>query len=262
MESTWTWLWAAWGANLRSALEYRTAFFVQAGFMLANNFLFLVFWAVFFARFENAGGWTLKDVALLFGVVATSFGSATVLFGGLLQLARRIEEGRLDAWLLRSKPVLLQAATSRMSISGVGDVASGLLLLVLSGNATPKRTAAFVVLTAVSFASLTAFLTIAQSLAFFAKRAEGLAGQAVHGLLLFSMYPPVLFGGWTKIVLFVLLPAGLVAWAPTELIRHWSWRDASLLLLGSAALWAVSALVWRAGLARYESGNLTQAVEA
>ena len=117
MRSTLKWLTAVWGANLRSALEYRAAFLIQAGFMLANNFLFLSFWAIFFAKFERAGGWGLKDVALLFGVCATSFGLCIVLFGGLMTLATRIEEGRLDSWLLRSRPVLLQAGTARMSLA-------------------------------------------------------------------------------------------------------------------------------------------------
>jgi ABC-2 type transport system permease protein len=262
MGSTWRWLTATWGANLRSALEYRVAFLVQAGFMAANNFLFLAFWAVFFARFENAGGWTLRDVALLYGVCATSFGLSVVLFGGALQLARRIEEGRLDTWLLRSRPVLLQAGTSRMQLSGYGDVASGLLLLVLSGNAQPGRVAAYAGLTAVAVVSFSAFCTLAGSLAFFVSRAESVASLAVNGLLSFSLYPPGLFGGWTKVALYVLLPAGLVGWAPAGLVRQWSWTGAAFFLLGSAALWGVAALAWRAGLARYESGNLTQAVEA
>lgn len=260
--STWRWLRAVWGANLRSALEYRAAFLIQAGFMFANNFLFLVFWVVFFERFQTAAGWGLRDVALLFAVCATSFGVCTILFGGLLVLARRIEEGRLDNWLLRSRPVLLQAAGARMSLPGFGDVASGLVLLFLSGNAAPGRVAAFVLLTAVSVASFAAFLTLVGSAAFFVERAESLAGQALHGLLLFCMYPPGLFGGWAKVALFVLLPAGLIVWVPVELVRRWSWPDAGWLLLGSAGLWAVAALVWHRGLARYESGNLTQAVEA
>lgn len=261
MRSTWNWLTAVWGANLRSALEYRTAFLVQAGFMMANNFLFLSFWAVFFHRFEAAGGWTLRDVALLFGVCATSFGLCIVLFGGLTTLATRIEEGRLDSWLLRSRPVLLQAGTSRMGLPGYGDVASGVLLLVLSGNATPGRAAAFVLLTGVSVLSFAAFVTIVHSLAFFVSRADTLAGSAVNGLLSFACYPPVLFGGWTKVLLFAVVPAGFITWLPAQLVREWSWSDAGLLLLGSALLWGVAALAWRAGLARYESGNLTQALE-
>jgi ABC-2 type transport system permease protein len=132
---------------------------------------------------------------------------------------------------------------------------------VLSGNATPGRAAAFFVLTLISVASIAAFVTMAHSLAFFATRADTLAGSAVNALITFVCYPPVLFGGWSKVLLFAVVPAGFVTWLPAQLVRTWSWSEAGWLLLGSSLLWAVAALVWRTGLSRYESGNLTQAVE-
>ena len=59
-------------------------------------------------------------------------------------------------------------------------------------------------------------------------------------------------------LLYVLLPAGLMTYTPAALVRQWNWTQAGGLIVGIAALVAAAALAWRAGLARYESGNLTQ----
>lgn len=250
---------ASWGAGLRTAMEYRGAFLLQAGFMLLNNLIFLSFWAIFFSRFPAVAGWELPDVALLFATSATGFGLAVILMGGFHKMSSRIARGDLDTWLVRSRPVLLQACTSDMVISGFGDVASGILMVALSGKATPARVGVFVLMVFVSATVATSFGVLCNSAAFFLGRADDLAWQSYYALLTFSLYPPGLFGGWARVVLYVIIPAGLLSYLPASLVREWDTRTALLLLLGVAALVAVAGLAWRAGLRRYESGNLTQA---
>jgi len=250
---------SAWGASLRAALEYRTAFVLQAGFMLLNNLIFLSFWAIFFERFPAVAGWELPDVALLFATSATGFGLAVVLMGGFHKMAPRIARGDLDTWLLRSRPVLLQACTAEMMLSGFGDIASGLLLVGLSGRATPARVGIFLLMALVSATVATCFGILCNSAAFFLGRADDLAWQSYYALLTFSLYPPGLFGGWVRVILYVVIPAGLLSYLPASLVRSWDHRQALYLLGGVVALAVVTGLVWRAGLRRYESGNLTQA---
>ena len=247
---------AAWGASLRQAMARRAAFLVAAGFMLLNNLLWLSFWAVFFARFESVGGWELRDLALVYAIAATGFGLAVVFGGGILDIAPGVAEGRLDTWLLRSRPVFLQAAVSRMRLPGFGDMATGVLLVVLSGNASPGRLLAFAVMSVVAAVVFASFWTLCHAAAFWLGRAEEMAQQGVNAIVTFSLYPSSLFGGWTRVLLHVVVPAGLVSWLPAELVMRWDWGRAALLAGGVSALLAVTALIWRAGLARYESGNL------
>lgn len=249
---------ASWGANLRTAMEYRVAFVVQAGFMLVNNLIFLAFWAVFFAKFPQVRGWKLADMALLYAVATVGFGLAVVFMGGFLRLAPRIATGQIDTWLLRSRPVLLQAGTSQMQLPGFGDIASGILLLFLSGNTQPERLVAFVIMSVAAAVVTVSFGILCNSLAFFFGRADEVARQGFFALITFALYPPGLFRGWARVLLYVVVPAGLMSYTPATLVRSWSWSGAGLLLLGIAALVGVTNLVWRAGLRRYESGNLTQ----
>ena len=69
----------------------------------------------------------------LFGVVAAGCGVAAILAGSLPDLAKKIEMGDLDALLTQPKSVLLQAVSSRTRPDGWGDVASGIVLLSMSG---------------------------------------------------------------------------------------------------------------------------------
>jgi len=100
---------------------------------------------------------------------------------------------------------------------------------------------------------------MAHSLAFWLGDAEGLAQELWGALINFSTYPTVIFKGAVKVLLFTVLPAGFIAYVPVELLRQfrWSWLGG---VLGFAALMVVdSTAMFRAGLRRYESGNLIAA---
>ena len=119
--------------NLKSSFALRGAFWLQAGFMVANNVLYFTFWWVFFDRFQEIRGWRVADVAALFGVVATGFGAAVVFAGGIRDLSRHIVDGDLDSFLTQPKSPLLHATASRTYASGWGDMCSGVAFLLFSG---------------------------------------------------------------------------------------------------------------------------------
>ena len=48
--------------NLKSSFALRGAFWLQAGFMVANNVLYFTFWWIFFDRFEEIRGWRIADM--------------------------------------------------------------------------------------------------------------------------------------------------------------------------------------------------------
>lgn len=258
MRAGFRWLGASWGASLRGAMEYRTSFVTQALFMLLNNFMFLGFWAIFFSRIPEVAGWTLRDVALCYGMAATAFGLTAVFLGGVFEIAPAITRGGLDTWLLRPRSVLLQAVAGKMRLSGFGDLVTGPILLVLAGHATPRRILVFAAGSVVGALVFASFILACHALAFWVGRAEELSMLGTNAILSFALYPPGLFTGPARILLFTLLPAGLMSWLPAELVLRWDPAGAARLVLGAALACGVSLALWTRGLARYESGNLTQ----
>ena len=72
---------AIWKTNLQSAMEYRGAFLTQAIGMMVNNFIYFAIWIIFFDRFKDVRGWGVNDMYVTFGVLASSFGLVSLLFG-------------------------------------------------------------------------------------------------------------------------------------------------------------------------------------
>ena len=100
------------------------------------------------------------------------------------------------------------------------------------------------------------FFVIVGSLAFYAGSSEGISSGVGNALIHFSTYPTRIFTGWTRVILFTLIPAGFIAEVPVDLIRHFNVQDL-LTMVGAAAVFGTIAwIVFHRGLRRYESGNL------
>jgi ABC-2 type transport system permease protein len=243
------------GTNLRASLALRGAFWLQASFMVLNNVVYFSIWWIFFARFDDIGGWRLPDMAALYGVVASSFGLTIVLCGGLRDLARHVVEGSLDTWLTQPRPTLLQALASQSRAAGWGDFASGVAFIAACGVVSPGEiplAIAVVLLAATVFVSSGVIL---HSLAFWLGEVDSLARQVWEFLITFSLYPPTLFSGGLRLLLFTALPAGFIGYLPVELLRRFSPETLAVTSAATLGYALLARAVFRAGLARYESGN-------
>ncbi len=245
--------------NLMSGMAYRASFLAQVVFMMLNNSFFLVFWWLFFNQFRAVGNWQMHDMLVLFGMSAVGFGLGVVLCGNALRLSTLIQEGHLDYYLALPPDPLLHILTSRMIMSGIGDVIFGLLIFGFFVPFDPWHwaiIAAVVPLSAVVFVS---FCVISHSLAFFMGGAEGVSRFLFEALLTFSMYPESLFSGWVKVLLFTLVPAGFVTYVPASLLREFSWSVFGGLLVFTVGIALGARALFNYGLRRYESGNLIAA---
>ncbi len=245
--------------NLASAMEYRRSFIFQVAFMVANDFLLLFFWWLIFGKVHDIGGWTFADVITMHAALATSYGLSVSLFGNVNRLARIIAEGQLDYYLLLPRNPLVHALVSRSDISGLGDVAFGLAAVCLFTPITWGRLALFVVVSIASCAVYTSFSVITGSIAFFIGNAQTISMQLHGALVTLGGYPGSIFKGLVRAILYSVIPVGFVVYAPVSLMRSFSLLGlAGFLGFTGAIVWAAHT-VFRAGLNRYESGNLVSA---
>lgn len=242
-------------------MAFRVAFVTQIVGMALNNAMYLAFWVVLFQRFPTIGTWGLRDVMLLFGVVAAAFGIAVVLFGNILVLSDVITGGALDAWLTLPRPVLPSVLASRMTVSGIGDVATGLVCFVLAGQRSPEAALRFVVAVVASATIFLAFMVIVQSLAFWIGSAVLLRQTAFNAVLTFATYPLTLFDGTAKFFLLTIVPAGVMGTVSTDFVRRFTWPGLGQLLVAAVVLCAIAAALFRAGLRRYASGSIVLAAD-
>lgn len=245
--------------NLRASLELRAAFLLQAGFMAANNLIYLGVWWVFFHRFHDLRGFGMQDMALTYGVVAGGFGLSVALAGGLRDLARRIVEGDLDTYLTQPKPVLLQALCSRTAASGWGDLLSGVLMIAGSGR-VPLAHAPYAALAMLLSACVFVSAGVAfSSAAFWLGPVDSLARSLWEFMITFSVYPEPLFGGSMRLVLYTVLPAAFSGFLPSRFAHEPTLVSGATAIGGALLTLGCALFVFDRGLRRYESGNLVGA---
>ena len=242
--------------NLAAALEYRAAFVIQVGGMLMNDLAFFVFWVLFFNRFPDVGGWGMGDVALVWAVAATAIGLSIAVFGNCVRVAAIVMDGQLDYYLGLPREVLLHVLVSRMGLSGWGDVSFGLLAFAVFGPHDPVSILLYVCLVSAGVVTFTAYMVIVGSLAFFVGSAESASFQAQQAVINFSLYPGGIYHGWLRVLLFTVVPSGIISHLPVEILHEFDPLRLLAVFGFSAGSAALALLVFRLGLRRYESGNL------
>lgn len=243
-------------ANLATALEYRVSLVSQVAGMFINNALWVFFWALYFSRFPVVRGWTLEDVLVLWAVATTSFGLATGTMGNVLRIPRLIAEGQLDFYLVLPKNVLLHLLVSEMRLLHFGDLLFGPVLLLAVVRPAPVKVLVFAVAIVLSAMVLLGFLIFIGSLTFFIGNADAVSGQVVTSLIHFTTYPATIFDRGVRVILYTVLPAGLISTLPVELVREFDWIRLLWLAGAAAAFLGLGVWTFHRGLRRYESGNL------
>ena len=255
MRNTLKFLRALVATNLRASIALRGAFWMRAGFMVLNNFIWIFMWFVFFDKFEEVRGWRIADMVAMYAVVAGAFGLAQIFGFGVNELSRKIVQGDLDSFLTQPKNALLHVAGSRSEASGWGDLMSAVVLFALSGYITPGSIPICVAMALCGATLFVATAAIFHSSAFWMGNTEALSRQVSQFLILFSVYPRTIFGGWLKVVLYTGLPAGFISYLPVELLREFSWGTLFAVVAATAVYAGLAFAVFAAGLRRYESGN-------
>jgi ABC-2 type transport system permease protein len=211
-------------------------------------------WWIFFRQFKTIDGWTLEDMIVLMAVGTGSYGLMNVCFGGIKHLSRIIVNGDLDPFMTQPKNLLLHLAGSRSFAKGWGHLMTALLLIFL--GITSFSSFLLILLSILSGCLVfTSINIIAHSLAFWMGSIETVSKKYCDALYLFALYPTNIYSGMLQLVMFTLIPAGVISYLPVELVRNFSWFQLLLLVVSSILFFALSFLIFYSGLRRYESGN-------
>ena len=93
--------------NIMRQMVNKVTFITNIVFMILNNASFIVQWIILFSIKDNVGGYKFKEVLLLWGLAASSYGVAHILFKKAFDLSDLIINGKLDSFLVQTKNVFL-----------------------------------------------------------------------------------------------------------------------------------------------------------
>ncbi len=241
--------------NIMREMVNKVTFLTNISFMILNNASILVQWFILFRLREDVGGYTFREIMMLWGLTAASYGLSHILFARAFSLPELVIKGKLDAYLVQPKNVLISVITSSIRISAIGDLLYGIILMAFCrlGLREWILAALFLVTGTVVF---TAFSLLLGSLSFWFLRMDILENQTVMGMVSFATYPDGIFQGLSRFLLYFIIPVGMAVWHPVHVLARF---DAGMLLtvLGyTALLVGISVTAFYRGLKRYASGNL------
>lgn len=241
--------------SMKASISKRGAFIIESALMVVNNLIFFTIWWIFFRQFNDVAGWNFHDMIILMAVGTGSYGLMQILFGGVRNLSKMIINGDLDTFMTQPKNLLLHVVGSKSLSKGWGQLMTA-FLLILFGKIAALPTLLLILISILSGCLVfTSVNIIAHSLPFWMGSVEGLSKKYCDALFLFALYPTNIYSGVLQLVMFTLIPAGIIGYLPVELIRHFSWPQLFILVASALGFFALAFIVFYAGLKKYESGN-------
>ncbi|MFE6890279.1 ABC transporter permease [Streptomyces sp. NPDC057694] len=252
------------GAWIRSTMTYRASFALTAFGNFAMTGLEFCSILLMFSQVDRLGGYTLPEIAFLYGTAGASFGLADLAAGSLGKTGQRVRDGTLDVFLVRPAPVLVQLAADQFALRRMGRISQGLVVLVWSAVAldvtwTPVKVLLVPLLVISGAAIFVAVFIAGAAFQIVAQDAAEVQNAATFGGNTLLQYPPTVFGDNLLRGVTFVLPLAFVNWVPALYILgrpyplDLPWWVAFAPPLVAAGCLAAAGCAWRVSLRGYRS---------
>ncbi len=250
--------------SIRGQMQYRASFLLlSTALFFSIGLEFACTW-ILFDRFGSLQGWTLPEVALLYGLVNIAFALAEGVARGFDEFSPLVRSGQFDRLLLRPRSTALQVAGHEVQLIRVGRLAQGLVVLLWAASAlgvawTPGRIL-FCLATIAGGACLFAGLFVLQAtFCFWSTESLEVFNTVTYGGVETGQYPLAIYRAEFRRFFTYVVPLAAVTYYPALAILDkvdplGSPRILQYLapLLGFVFL-AAALQVWRFGERRYRS---------
>lgn len=207
---------------------------------------------------ENVGGYTFKEILLLWGIAAGTYGFAHFFFKKAFDLSSTINNGKLDSFLVQPKNVLISVITTDVTTSAIGDIFYAYIMLFVYGFSIVNLLL-FTLFIICGGLILTSISVILNSLSFWFNKSDIIADTVNSLMLNIATYPDGIFKNFTKILLFTLIPVGIVNYIPVWVMTEFNIYLLLIVLFATTLLVEIAFVVFYQGLKRYSSSNLMSA---
>jgi ABC-2 type transport system permease protein len=257
------------GAQMRSQLQYRASFVLDVfstAFFTITEFGAL---ALVLNRFGGIGGWTLTEVAFLYGLVELSFGLMDMLFAGFDPqfFGQNIRKGSFDQFLLRPVPIIWQVLSSDLTLRRIGRIFLGLAIFITAVSlSNVEWTLAKIVYLPFVIIGMVLFFgglfMIGSSITFWTVESVEAMNILTYGGGFLISYPMSIYQDWLRRIFTFVIPAIFLNYYPAlfflnkpdpfgfPFIAHF------LAPVAGGIVFMLALAVWKFGLEHYQStGN-------
>jgi ABC-2 type transport system permease protein len=239
-------------------LSFWTAFWVDLTVFFIQ---FLTFSAIF-SQIDSIGGWTLPHMVIFLGTftMLDALYMCTYFFG-VIAIPEKIRTGGLDLYLTKPVNALFLLSVESMDFGsillifpGLGMVAWGVRALGI--RVTLPLIGGYLLLFFLMLLLMYCVMVILRTPAFWLVRTNAFS-ELENALVEYSFrVPGVVFRGVWKVLLYGILPYGLMATLPTQFLTNsmpsgYGWLAGGIFVF----FWLLMTLLWKRGLRRYGSAS-------
>ena len=252
------------GGRLRAQMQYRASFMVMlivTGLGLLTELIAIV---ILLNRFDDLAGWSVGEVALLYGLASVSFGLAEMAGAGFDAFPTMIRRGEFDQILLRPAGVFVQVLSADFQLRRLGRISQGVVALLLAFSWTsidwsPVKVAFLFVTLISGMVMFIALFIFGATLCFWTVESIEVINSVTDGGNVLSSYPlPIYHEVMQRFFVFVI-PLAFVSYFPALYLLDRPEADdwpvwLPLLSPLAAVLLALAArVVWGIGVRHYRS---------
>lgn len=208
-----------------AAAQYRADFVMTAVGAICYEAVSLAFVGVIIHAFGSIGGWSLTEVAFVYGIRSMGHALHGVLSGQLWSTDDVVRRGEFDRFLVRPVNPLIQLLTRRFQVTAVGDIVFGVAVLTVTAVAAPivwSVGSAAYLLAAVVGSALTesAVMLAIASLTFRLLASQPILSVADTVFVTFGPYPLSVLPRAVSYLLTFVLPLAFAAYLPAAILLH------------------------------------------
>lgn len=247
---------------VRASLAYPTSFVLMAvsGFLI-TGLDFVALWLMF-AHLDTLGGFTLMQVALLYGASGVGLRVADLLIGSVERIGLYVRTGRLDQMLTKPVPLLVQVCADDFSLRRFGQISQAVIVFTVACfgvDWTPVRVLVAVSMILSSGVIFFGLFVAFSCVQFWTTDATEFANAFTYGGNTITQYPLSIYPQELTKSLTFLLPIAFVNWYPCLYLLGVddpfglpSWLQFCA-PVATAALLGGALLAWRTGVRHYTS---------
>ncbi len=251
-------------ARARGQLQYRVSFVLQIAGSFLLSFTDFAAVLVIFQHLPALAGWTLGEVAFLYGTSYIAFQLTDMAIGHLDLLPQLIQTGEFDMLLIRPLGALFQVLTADFTLRKLGSLVQGAIVFGVSLSLvhidwSPGRVLLLLLIPLNGVVIFGGVWIAGATTTFWTVRTMEMVNSFTYGGQLLTQYPMHIYGAWLRRLFIFVIPLAFVNYFPALYILNKP--DALgapafvrfLAPLVAAAVALFAAWFWQLGVRHYRS---------
>jgi ABC-2 type transport system permease protein len=254
------------GAQIRSQLQYRLSFALDAFGSFWISFIDFIVILVIFRNVPRLAEWSVHQVAFLYALSSITFAVTDMLIGQLDQFPQKIRDGTFDIVLVRPRGTLFQVIASDFALRRIARVLQGAIVLVyalstLSVQWTVLRVVVLLVSLPSAVVIFSSIWVVGACIAFWTTDGGEFTNAFTYGGTSMAQYPFDIYSTWLRRLLGFVIPLAFVCYFPALYVlgktdplglpRFLEFCSPAV----AAASAIVAGLVWRLAVRHYRSAG-------